>query len=207
MKPAPLPVDLGPKKQRHRVLFGFVDLDLGLGGFDHPFAQVIDGLGFVGDLAQRHDRVLVVVASMVSGLPAAISRARWAASITRSKRLGTLSTQSSTVTRAIGHLIAGIGVAGRKRIFGDGGRKCQAVTGSIPGQRRRRQFGQHPGDRQSQTRMAPAATSASGANTNPRSCIRGWGRISPLGADLACRSGGSPRQASWVAASGSTRSP
>ena len=35
--------------------------------------------------------------------PEASSRARWAASITSSKRLGTLSTQSSTVTRAMGH--------------------------------------------------------------------------------------------------------
>lgn len=42
-------------------LFGLVDLDLGLVVLDHPLAEVGSGLGFLRDLAKRHNGVLVVV--------------------------------------------------------------------------------------------------------------------------------------------------
>jgi hypothetical protein len=44
------------------VFFGLVDLDLGLVDSIIRSRRIIGRLGFVGDLAQRHDRVLVVVA-------------------------------------------------------------------------------------------------------------------------------------------------
>ena len=55
-------IHLGAQQQGHGVFFRLIDLDLGLGRFDHPFAQVVNGLRFLGDLAQGDDRVLVVVA-------------------------------------------------------------------------------------------------------------------------------------------------
>mmetsp|Transcript_28501 Transcript_28501/g.53459 ORF Transcript_28501/g.53459 Transcript_28501/m.53459 type:complete len:246 (+) Transcript_28501:4189-4926(+) len=53
---------LGPHEERHCVLFGLVDLDLGLVRFDQTLAQFVGALCLVGDLTQGHDRVLVVVA-------------------------------------------------------------------------------------------------------------------------------------------------
>ena len=52
----------GPHEQGHRVLFGLVDLDLGLMALDHALPQGVGLLGFLGNLAQGHDGVLVVVA-------------------------------------------------------------------------------------------------------------------------------------------------
>jgi len=49
-------------QQRHRIFFRLVNLDLGLVAGDHPLAQVFGALRLVGDLAQAHDGVLVIVA-------------------------------------------------------------------------------------------------------------------------------------------------
>ena len=51
----------GAHQQRHRVLFGLVDLDLRLVGFDHPLAQIVRLLRLLGDLAQGNHGILVVV--------------------------------------------------------------------------------------------------------------------------------------------------
>ena len=49
-------------KPRHRLGLGLVDLDVFLHGVDEVFLQVLGRDGCLGDLAQGHDRVLVVVA-------------------------------------------------------------------------------------------------------------------------------------------------
>ena len=65
------------------------------------------GLQHLGrDLAQRHDGVLVAVAiHQRLGAAGKLAGAETDAARTRSKRLGILSTQSSTVTRAMEVLI------------------------------------------------------------------------------------------------------
>ena len=65
-----------------------LELDMAAQAVDQLVAQMVEVDGAVGDLAQRDDRVLVVVAIDVSGAPAEMSRARWAASMTSSNRLG-----------------------------------------------------------------------------------------------------------------------
>jgi hypothetical protein len=85
-------------------------LFLGVGAFvdalqaaDERFAKTFGVEHIVGDLAQGDDTTgfLSLSRSISSGAPAEIARARCAASSTRLKRLGTFSTQSSTVTRAM----------------------------------------------------------------------------------------------------------
>ena len=79
---------------------------------DQLVTQVVEIDGGVGNLSQGNDRVLVVIALDVSGAPAEMSRARWAASITSSKREGTRRTQSSTVMRAIRQVSVASGKGG-----------------------------------------------------------------------------------------------
>ena len=107
-------VSSAPINKRHAVFFRLVNFDLCLVRFDHALAQIVSALCFVCDFAQGNDRVLVVVAVHGNAEPAEISRARCAASITSSNRFGTLSTQSSTVTRAMG-VLQSIGQYFRKR--------------------------------------------------------------------------------------------
>ena len=68
---------------------------------DDRFLELLRLHRLFGDLAQGDDRVLVAVAVDREVGAAEIWRARWAAKRTRSNRFETLSTQSSTVTRAI----------------------------------------------------------------------------------------------------------
>jgi len=66
---------------------------------DEVFLQIVGRQRLVGDFTQRNDGVLVIIA--VDGDRSALRNLASAMACTSSKRLSTLSMQSSTVTRAI----------------------------------------------------------------------------------------------------------
>ena len=95
-------LDAAAADQRHRLGLGLVDLDVFLQGMDKVFLQIPGRNGRVGDFAQRHHRVFVVVAidGDLGTRMTPSGRDGWP-SRTRSNRFSTLSMQSSTVTRAM----------------------------------------------------------------------------------------------------------
>ena len=115
--------------------------------------------------------------STVSGEPEASDRARCAASMTSSKRFGTLSTQSSTVTRAMGR--SSIRILREEPVSSPAGQRRQARK-SAPRPR-------SPPMRPRQSRSIPARASGGSAasisaTVRPSSGCRHAGAISASGA-------------------------
>ena len=122
---------------------GLVDFDLLLQRVNEVFLEIVGReLRCRRSRAARRRGSCRCRARHESGAPDEIARARWLAIRTRSKRLSTLSMQSSTVTRAMAAPGKGTGTVGvwpllhretrRSKLFGPDGRRGAPVRARFP---------------------------------------------------------------------------